>query len=271
MGDSDNIKAGTQVALEVLKAVKDEPDVKQAGKNVAKSLSILTETVTNILLPLAALNYTVAKAKLYFQTKFQSEIQEKASQIPAEHLQEPAATIAGPSLQGITFAIDEPPLKEMFLNLLVASMDGRTPDRAHPAFAEIIRQLTSAEALMLEKFFTRTPTAIARLGLGSYHADKGETVLRNYIADHRDPSGTPVDDERFEAFVDNWCRFGLVGVDYGRHLAAKEAYNWTETRPEYLQAKATAVNGQFAKIWKGVLTPTAFGLRFAKSVGIVEV
>jgi len=61
---------------------------------------------------------------------------EKAAGIPPEHVVEPKASIAGPALQALAFSHEEPDLREMYLNLLRASMDARTAKVAHPAFSK---------------------------------------------------------------------------------------------------------------------------------------
>ncbi len=142
MPDDDPIKAardGVSLVIEVIKAAGDSPLVKEAGSNLGQTAVTLTRMINNVLVPLAAINWAFDKARTYFSGKFQQEIAAKAQAIPPEHIVEPKASIAGPMLQGLAFTHEEPNLKEMYLNLLATSMDGRAASVAHPAFVEIIK------------------------------------------------------------------------------------------------------------------------------------
>ena len=144
MAEDDSMKPakeGVSIVAEIIKAAGDDPKVKEAASNLGKTAITLTKTINNALLPIAAVNFAFDKARVYFSEKFQKDLSEKAECIPPEHLVEPKASVAGPTLQGLAFTHEEPNLKEMFLNLLATSMDGRRADLAHPAFVEIIKQL----------------------------------------------------------------------------------------------------------------------------------
>ena len=141
MHDDDPLTAakGTiSLVGEVLKAAGDDPKVREAASNLGQTAVTITETINNALLPLAAVNFAFDKARAYFDGKFQQDISEKTAAIPLEHIVEPKASVAGPSLQGLAFAHEEPNLKAMFLSLLATAMDGRVAPNAHPAFVEII-------------------------------------------------------------------------------------------------------------------------------------
>lgn len=128
MPEIDPIKSAKDslsLVTEIIKAAGDNPQVKQAASNLGLTAVTLTKTINNVLVPLAAINFAFDKARLYFSGKFQDEMAAKAATIPQEHLIEPKASVAGPSLQGLAFTHEEPNLKEMYLNLLTTAMDGR--------------------------------------------------------------------------------------------------------------------------------------------------
>lgn len=69
---------------------------------------------------------------------------------PPERIVSPPLHIAGPALLRLHFVAPEESLREMYANLLAASMDAdRAPD-AHPAFVSILEQLSPDEALLLQ-------------------------------------------------------------------------------------------------------------------------
>jgi hypothetical protein len=63
-----------------------------------------------------------------------------------ERLVEPNPVVAGPAIEALRYAASEPALRDMYMNLLAASMDSETAHKAHPAFVETIKQLTPDEA-----------------------------------------------------------------------------------------------------------------------------
>jgi Abortive infection alpha len=94
----------------------------------------------------------------------------KVADIPDENLITPPASIAVPALQGLSYTFEEPNLKEMYLNLLATASDDRQADQAHPAFAEIIKQLTPNETLVLNSALRTPATTAARIKQPTFRA-----------------------------------------------------------------------------------------------------
>lgn len=89
------------------------------------------------------------KRKLIMEEKFIPSIAEKISKIPNENLQEPKMSILGPTLEASKFYIEEEDIREMFSNLIAASMDNTYNDIIQNSFVEIIKQLSSYDAKFL--------------------------------------------------------------------------------------------------------------------------
>lgn len=251
---------------EIIEAAKNNPDIQEAGRTIAK-------TINNVLLPLAAVNFAIHKAKDYFSNKFQKDLSEKAKSIPPEHLIEPKASVAGPALQGLAFSHEEPNLKEMYLNLLATAMDGRKADGAHPAFVEIIKQLTSEEAHYL-RYILSSSVAFPIVEIRrSENGKPGWKELMRHLLDLRnEANGEMSENPRVPAMVDNWIRQGLVHVDYMKHLQKADAYNWVEKRPEYLKLREEHETDTVKISYeKGIIVRTSFGAQFAQAVGIQDI
>src|SRR5512139_3868627 len=104
MNDSINTaKNGVALLGEIMKAAGDNPKVKEAGNNLGKTAVTLTQALNNVLLPVAAVNFAIDKARNYFTEDFQKDLAEKTSAIPPEQMVEPKASLAGPALQGLAF------------------------------------------------------------------------------------------------------------------------------------------------------------------------
>jgi hypothetical protein len=269
---SDDLESGKEkVVVELIKAGMKNPDVKSSGLEIAKTARTLTKAFNVVLFPLAAVNYAYDKAKVYFQNEFQNDLSKKTAAIPEEDLVEPKASIAGPALQGLAFSHDEQDLKEMYLNLIASSMDGRVADRAHPAFVEIIRQINSREAKIVGVLLTILGgLPIVELRLTELNG-QAYRILLKHLVDMRNIDTKEVAEEpKLAAMIDNFIRLGLAEVSYVGYKSSPGAYDWVQSRPEYIRLKKERETEKGkVTITKGVLTPTAFGQQFALAVGII--
>jgi hypothetical protein len=273
--EDDPLKtASTGVALvgELIKAAGENPDTKQAGRELGKATLTLAKAINLALLPLAAVNFGFEKAKVYFADHFSRDIAEKAAHIPAENLVEPKASIAGPALQGLAFSHEESDLKEMYLNLLASAMDDRVSSSAHPAFVEIIKQLTAAEAQLLRSVLGRTGLIpIAELQLRNVEDSAYDALLTHLVNLLGGDGKTPRANSTMPAMITNWIRLGLVEADYTESLVGDDAYSWVELRPEFQSFRVTReTEKKKIGFQKGVLSRTALGEQFARVVGLLS-
>jgi hypothetical protein len=270
--DLKNAKTGVEILGEVIKAAGEDPNVKAAGSELGQSALTITKTINNALLPLAAVNFAFDKARAYFSGAFQREISAKTASIPPAEIVEPKASIAGPALQGLAFAHEETNLKEMYLSLIAGAMDRRSASKAHPAFVEIIRQLSAEDANHASHFLRlEGGTSTAEIRLGG-HPGGGWTLLYRHLLPLVDGKGQPKEQPGLPAMVDNLARLGLVEVDYSKHLTAVEGgespYAWVIKRPEYEKLKARETETRKLQVGYGVITRTALGTLFAEAVGL---
>ena len=265
-----NAKDTMVVVGEIIKNAGDNPKVKEAGDNLGQAALTLSKTINNALLPLAAINFSFDKARNYFAKNFEKDLAEKASKIPQEDIVEPKASIAGPTLQGLAFTHEEENLKDMYLSLLATAMDEKTTNNAHPAFVEIIRQLTSEEAHLVQgilKASSLQPICEVRVKVKG--TQEWFTLTKHLLNITNTKTGEAVENERFPSMVENWIRLGLVETTYTNHLADSKNYDWVETRPEVKRLRTERENEEHEVIiQKGILTPTALGIQFSKAVGI---
>lgn len=265
------VKTAVAIIGEVIKAAGENPQVREAGRELGKTALIVTKTINNVFLPLAALNFAFDKARKYFDEQFLNDVAQRAIKIPAEVIIEPKASIAGPAIQGLAFCHEEEDLKEMYLNLLVSAMDGRVANSVHPAFVEIIKQLNANEAKLLQTVLTTdTARPIAEIYF-TPDTDKIKvitTTLYRHLLDLRDDTlECPSEAPYLPAAVDNWIRLGLVKVNYQRELVNQD-YSWVESRPEFiLQRKKITVEG-IVTFRKGSMRRTDFGKQFSHTVGL---
>lgn len=81
--------------------------------------------------------------------RFAKWVKRLAEAVPEERRQDAPPSVAGPILRQLTFRAEEDPVADLYLNLLARAMDKERSDEAHPAFINIIGQLSPDEALVL--------------------------------------------------------------------------------------------------------------------------
>lgn len=86
---------------------------------------------------------------------YKEQLQHGKDSIPEERLCEPSLFIAGSALEASKYSYGEPLIRDMFVNLITASMDKERSNLVHPFFIEAIKQLSACDAKNLSLFFIR--------------------------------------------------------------------------------------------------------------------
>jgi hypothetical protein len=243
----------------------DSPNMKSAAESYARRVAVKQGLLLKLYQPLARY---FGLSRDYFDTQFHDDMAHKVADIPEEHLATPSPSVAIPAMQGLSYAIEEPDLKEMYLNLLATATDERVKDNAHPSFAEIIKQLSPREATLLLEVLRQSVLPVVRLMLKAAVEDQGESTALSHLieienVETREPSEEPL----LPVWIDNWIRLGLIDVDYMRKLTAENRYDWVEGRPEYIRLVGVDPRGKEGiRVAHGLLRVTDFGNRFVAAV-----
>lgn len=267
----------------LLEAAKKTDEFKAAARIKGNKMAVKEALGLIIMKPLASV---MGISREYFETKFPEEYAERIADVPEENLQTPKASVAGPAFEGLAYSLDEPTLKAMYLELLAQASDDRLAKSAHPSFVQIIRELTTEEALYLPKYLRSanlmTPIVEYR---SRFQPSGAHRTLATNVLDIRSAEGKPEQDPMMPTYVDNWVRLKLISVEYDTSLTREGTYDWQATRPERQMAQAQLdadrtpeFQAELAKQghtgveldWqKGVMTATAFGYQFARVVGML--
>lgn len=78
------------------------------------------------------------------------ELGKRFEHVPEEDIEEPDPSVAGPAAEGMQHNLHREEIRELYLNLLAASMSKSSALTAHPSYAYIIRQISPDEAKILE-------------------------------------------------------------------------------------------------------------------------
>ena len=133
------IKSATQV-VELAYTDAFQPFAKEAGK----ALGTVGKTVNIALSPLNAVVWGYEKIEDFVTKKVSEKLE--AKQVQPEDIITPDPDIAVPTIEALRYS----KLKDQYANLLASSMDKNSASKVHPAFVEILKQITPDEAKMLK-------------------------------------------------------------------------------------------------------------------------
>jgi hypothetical protein len=245
----------------LLRIAEDTPEMRAAARSMAARTAVKERVKLKLYQPFARM---LGVSKEYFEDTFPQEMGAKIADIPEENLITPSPSVAVPALQGLSYTFEEPSLKEMFLNLLATASDSRQAGVAHPAFADIIKQLSRDEASILKGVLSWHETPSVRLKHRSGPPERSFVVLLPHLLRCTNLEGTPTEVSEMPVWVANWQRLGLIEATYNEFIAGADKYGWVEATPEYRRfSEDPQINLEFDK---GGLRVTGFGEYFYSAV-----
>lgn len=206
-------------------------------------------------------------------------VSKKLSSVSPEKIVSPEPYIAIPSLQALSYSIDNSDLRELFANLIASAMNKDTKDQAHPAFIEIIKQLSPLEAKILKKtdiLSDLTPLCIISLKDNSECPEKKDDIFQeipigivvvNHFVLFEEFEYENSEINIFSAAIDNFIRLGLSHIPYDSTIIDASLYN---KFPQYVQknnlfeylkkaASYHVLENEFYCLSKNYTCPTDFG------------
>lgn len=208
----------------------------------------------------------------------------KLAGVSDEELVHPSKSIVVLLLQLNAYTDDEM-LRDMFANLLAATMKKKTAKLSHPSFVDILRQLSPEEALFLKSMpilKDNMPICEIRFQEESvFHLVRQMTlhpnnIIRNFTAGvtlvpYYFPQVTQFDPENDVPFmIENFIRLNLLSVSLTKRMTDPQAYSifYKDTFTRHMEEKELAVSQgkekadlEIAHII-GTSSPTAYGKRF---------
>lgn len=201
----------------------------------------------------------------------QAAVNENVVNIPAERLTEPDLNIAAPAVMANS-CTDSVFLRELYRNLITKTMDTNYKNMVHPAFIEIIRQLSPLEALFMKTttiMKTMTPAckiryqAPVRAVFPNQNIDiikyssTGFDILTHYIK-----TDFNAEQEEISLMIENLERLRLIHTDYDSYMVDAKHYRQFEKDDIGIRyTHSTEKDKELAYI-PGYIEPTSFGKRF---------
>lgn len=191
---------------------------------------------------------------------FKKSLEEKVLAIPEDRLIEPALSIVGPALEASKYYFEEPEIREMFANLIAASMDTQTASSVHPSFTTIIQQLSPLDAQNLACF---CPTNyFESLPIAEYRTkDKqNNSYILNFTNVFLSNSFTQSIKQQ-SISIANLVQLGLINASYMQTLHDSEYLPFKQTE-EFLSLIKTCPVNKRIEIHHGIARLTPVGEAF---------
>lgn len=212
------------------------------------------------------------------------EVAQKVENIPTEKLTSPEPYVAVPALQAISYSMGNTELRDMYANLLAKAINIDTKESVHPAYVEMIKQMSPMDALLLKQMHESGvwifPIVTVRFQeispqifntLPSFRQfTPGIDCLTNLISIH----GKVPENAAISSNVENLARLQLVNLDASRFLEDISQYACFENFPfveasqnRIMQANVTADEMKKYEIAliRGTCSLTSLGENFIKT------
>jgi hypothetical protein len=226
-----------------------KPSLKQIGDGLGGFLGFA-------MTPLQMMGYQAE----HWKSEFKKSLDRKAERIPEENLQAPAPVIVGPIMQALGYTVHEEPLREMFTSLLATAMDSETAKNAHPAFVEIIKQISPDEAKILSFISDDNYPVVdiqKTIENGGFHLifSNLSFIPEDSGCEHKNLG---------PSYLENLCRLAITEIPSGVSISINSQYSRLE---DWFNSKegTQAVHSNGTKVFnieRKIIRLTAFGKQF---------
>lgn len=206
-GGDNKVKETIDAVTGLVKAVPVYDDLVQpAAKELGKSLETLAKAINVALYPVSGLVWGFEQIKGFLDTKLASKLKD----VPPEDIIPPKPNVAGPAIEALRYTGHEESLSDMYANLLASAMNKNTAEGAHPAFVEVIKQLTPDEAKLMALFLKDEPFQVLSVRAELKTGNGGITIAHN-LSLFGERASLEVK-ALIPSYLDNLNRLGLIYI-----------------------------------------------------------
>lgn len=245
-----------KASVELIKTAYGDA-LKPVSQEVGKALGTIGKTVNLALVPLKGLVWSWDLIEEYLS----KTVQEKLTQrnVPPESIITPDPDIAVPAIQALTYS----KLKENYAKLVATAMDGESKVKAHPAFVEILKQITPTEAKILE-YFPVLGRFQPLINITFEIPEKGRFNHYKHLGTIANDAGCS-SSEDIPPLLENLCRLGLVEIPPQLHLVEDWRYERIRATSLYSQLKNSIPTEGVFEEERRMIGLTALGMSFRKA------
>lgn len=189
---------------------------------------------------------------------------EKLKAIPEEKLVEPEPYVTIPVIQQISYCQNSNELRELYANLITASMNTDTKWKVHPSYVDIIKQLNPDEARYVKNL---SPTVWVSYPVVDVNVTKNghsgyNTIITNFTNHNISILERP---ENISSYIDNLSRLNLIEILAFDQINNDTIYDELE-RYLILTNRIPQKDGINIEYVKKAFRLTSFGVNFVNLV-----
>ena len=158
----------------------NDKEILETANLISENIPAIPKVIDNFI-ELTIGNWLEYKNSLS-KEKFKYKLKEKISQIPKDKIIEPKLSILGPALEASKYYIEEEEIREMFTNLISASMNSDSSKNIHHSFVEIIKQLSPYDAKLFKSLYDSFPLDMDSEGFCYLHSERFPSERLNTIS-----------------------------------------------------------------------------------------
>lgn len=190
--------------------------------------------------------------------QYKKSLEEKIEQIPEANLAQPNIQLIGTAVDDCQYCLEHKELREMFANLIAASLDTTKSERATPFLSMIIKRLTPYDTLILSLF---SESAVQPICKYTAKNASGSVTLQTNVFLEGAAQANIYDVEKRALAISELEALGIVKTNYTDYLVTDslyEPFSKVEAYREYAQKAETLGNDRKIDIVHGyvALTPT---------------
>lgn len=241
-------------------------------KNISeKPSSTIGETISDCLfLVFGGINQKaeLKRAQYAFDLDvFKKDLESKLNAIPEEKRLNPSIQTVCTALDNMMFCVEEKELREMFASLIANSVDSSKISYVHPSYAEIIKQMTSFDAVVFNEIMQQHTLPTIRIRI---KVNNGGMLVASRTLIWNDWGNG----ELVATSLDNLSRLKLINIIFDAFYVDDSIYDRLKNQ-QHVAEKIDFVNSQLGvgdtiEYEYGYIDITDYGKNFYKACSSTE-
>lgn len=250
----DNFADAIGDAIKIVPELYDDA-LKPAAQTSGKILNLIPQTIYTVLLPIRKW-VAVRENNMEIMEKL---LAQKLEHTDPQNIVTPEAYVAVPAIQALSYSMDSDELRNLYANLLAKSMMVQTKDKVHPAFVDIIKQLSPLDAKVFKIIMEREINPIIDLIYVNKNNGQNNVIETNVTDIDIAPT------ELIQVSIDNLIKQNLISIPIDKRYADDNHYNKITSSQHYIFVKKQfppANDGRVFSYNKHVIEATNLGRSF---------
>ncbi len=239
--------------------------VQPAAKEVGKGLEVMGKAINAALIPIEGFIWGMEKIRTFVE----ESATKKLKDVPPKDIQTPNPHVAIPTIEALRYIGEVEQLCDLYENLLATSMDKATAYRAHPSFADMIKNMCPDEGRIMKYLKNLEHYPLVDLKIITIKDNSFSTIHKNLslLGIESKCEHVPLT----PTYIDNLQRLGLIVVDQMSSITDVTVYEKIEKHTqvkkiiENLEEELILIPEKTLKIERLRLIITQLGKQFIRT------